>query len=145
MLKLEVLGMGFGLILYSGKPVETYRGSSERPPPQGRAGLTAGHSWTLHHFPLLPTPPLSHGVLPSLPASPPTCLPTGNMLGCQPKPCKEGQRPQQKGNSGSFPDCRAGEAQHTRQKTSSLEPAFLAHVCINKKPDGSSWVVRVIC
>lgn len=113
MLKLEVLGMGFGLILYSGKPVEAYRGSSECPPPQGRAGLTAGHSWTLHHFPLLPTPPLSHGGLPSLPASPPTCLPTGNVVRLPAKALqhshhKEGQRPQQKGNAGSFPGCRAG-------------------------------------
>lgn len=30
--------------------MEAYRGSSESPQPQGGAGLTAGHCWTLHHF-----------------------------------------------------------------------------------------------
>lgn len=89
--KLEMLVMGFGLILYSGEPVEAYGGSSERPPPQRRAGLTAGHSWT--QLDLASCCSASHPT--SLPwsssfplSSPPLPASQQEMwLDCQPKPC----------------------------------------------------------
>lgn len=115
MLEQEVLGMGLGLVFVLWGDLWKYTEGAMRVIHQREEQvLTAGHSWTLHGFPLLPTPPLSHGVFPSLLAIPPTCLPTGNVVWLPAKALhcsrhKEGQRPQQRGSAGSFSGCRKGE------------------------------------
>lgn len=114
-LEQRVMGRGLELFMSSGEPVEAYRGSDEHHPSKRRAGVTAGHSWTLNNF-LTLTPSASHPAsLPwssSFPPSWSSHLPPYRkcdlVASLKPLQCshhKEGQRPQKGGSMGSFPGC----------------------------------------
>lgn len=158
MLQLEVSVMGFGLIL--GKLWKPTEGAVNIP----TTGKSRSHSWTQLDtagscitslcFPphLSPMESFLPSQLAPLPASQQEMW-----VGRQPKPCNVAIPRRDKGHSRkemqevslaaelgrhSIP---SRQALSPGQDSSSPEPAFLTPVCVNKKPDGPSWVVKVIC
>lgn len=120
-------------------------------------GATAGHSWTLDNLmtPTFSVPTMSLSTEPSLYSQ--LFLPPASPLAPQEAKAPwsghsgEGLKATVERRAGCFPGCREEEVMACLASSliqgCSLRRRLLppTHFWINKKPDGPSWLVRVVC